>query len=138
MGKAILTPIDNPEKVVKASNCLMSDGQTSVEDMVTTDGLHNVTPTSNVTVIEYFNYFKIGKLVVVNIGGVSESTGLTAVKIGEGLPVMRSRPLAIIANDATPSTHSCVVFGSIGNTELYLSTHTANTIYYGQLVYYTD
>lgn len=31
MGKAILTPIDNPEKVVKASNCLMSDGVTSVE-----------------------------------------------------------------------------------------------------------
>ena len=31
MGKAILTPIDNPEKVVKASNCIMSDGVTSVE-----------------------------------------------------------------------------------------------------------
>ena len=31
MGKAVLTPIDNPEKVVKASNCMMSDGQTDVE-----------------------------------------------------------------------------------------------------------
>lgn len=32
MGKGIVVPIDNPEKVVKASNCKMSDGQTSVED----------------------------------------------------------------------------------------------------------
>lgn len=34
MGKAILTPIDNPEKIVKASNVFMSDGMTSVEDVV--------------------------------------------------------------------------------------------------------
>ncbi len=122
----------------QASKCLMSDGATSVEDMVTTDGLHNITPTSGVTVIEYFNYFKIGKLVVVNIGGVVESSGLTAIKIGEGLPVMRSRALAVIANDSTPSDYSCVAFGSIGNTELYLSTHSANIGYYGQLVYLTD
>lgn len=121
-----------------ASKCMMSDEQTSVEDMVTTDGLHNVTTTSNVYVSEYFNYFKIGKLVVVNIGGVADNTGLTAVKIGTGLPVMRSRALAVIANDSTPSTYSCIVFGSIGNTELYLSTHTANIGYFGQLVYYTD
>ena len=32
MGKAALIPIDNPEKVVKASNCIMGDGTTSVED----------------------------------------------------------------------------------------------------------
>ena len=31
MGKAILTPIDNPEKVVKASNCKL-DGGGNVED----------------------------------------------------------------------------------------------------------
>ena len=37
MGKAILTPIDNPEKVVKASNCMMSDGTTSVEDVIGED-----------------------------------------------------------------------------------------------------
>lgn len=122
----------------RATKCLMSDEQTSVEDMLTTDGLHNITPTSSVTISEYFNYFKIGKLVVVNIGGISESTGLTAIKIGEGLPVMRSRALAVIANDSTPSDYSCIVFGSIGNTELYLSTHSANIGYFGQLVYYTD
>lgn len=34
MGKAILTPIDNPEKVVKASNCMMSDGVTDVETAI--------------------------------------------------------------------------------------------------------
>lgn len=35
MGKAILTPIDNPEKVVKASNCIMSDDATDVETYIT-------------------------------------------------------------------------------------------------------
>ena len=34
MGKATIVPIDNPEKKVKASNCMMSDGQTSAEDAI--------------------------------------------------------------------------------------------------------
>lgn len=65
MGKAILTPIDNPEKVVKASNCMMSDGQTSVEEKITSGNIL-FTPSSGVTVM-YNNSKKINGIAYIDI-----------------------------------------------------------------------
>lgn len=120
-----------------ASKCMMSDGQTSAEDMVTTDGLHNVDVPTGVTVSEHFNYFKIGKLVVVILGGVIPPSSTVAITIANNLPVMRSRPLAVVSNDSNSSL-TTIVFGSVGLQQLYLSNPTGGIKYYGQVVYYTD
>ena len=71
MGKAILTPIDNPEKVVKASNCLMSDGQTSVEEMLN-QGSVSVTADGTKTYSQVFNAL----FALVNISKVTNNSYL--------------------------------------------------------------
>ena len=123
---------------IPAKNCMMSDNVTSVEDMVTTDGVHNVDlNTPYISAREYCNYFKIGKLVVVNLGGIIDSTGTATMTICSGLPVMRSRALAIVQNDSDVSK-SAIIYGMVGSSWLAFATHDANVAYYGQVVYYTD
>ncbi len=75
MGKAILTPIDNPEKVVKASKCMMSDGQTSVGDILTRKTLsESVTINANSsTTIE------ITKVNALAIAGIYPSINYTEI-----------------------------------------------------------
>lgn len=58
MGKAILTPIDNPEKVVKASNCIMSDEQTSVEDALKTPTVVDSTEVTSDTTLGTITFRK--------------------------------------------------------------------------------
>lgn len=53
MGKAIVVPIDNPEKVVKASNCLMNDGATSIETYVTEKGVEQTNYVELTVNVEY-------------------------------------------------------------------------------------
>ena len=63
MGKAALIPIDNPEKKVKASNCLMSDGQTSVQDMLTWKPLSSQRGTSTIALPANWNEISVSAMI---------------------------------------------------------------------------
>lgn len=83
MGKAILTPIDNPEKVVKASNSLMSDGTTNVESAI---GTINTSMTKNglaggVSITSYSsaNRYTIPNDGYVNLNNTSSQTATIRV-----------------------------------------------------------
>lgn len=121
----------------RAAKCLMNDKQTSVEDMVTTDGSHNLTAGSTITVASTLSYFKIGKLVVVTLGGVSDSFGASDAIIATDLPKMNIFVVGTVQNDAD-ATKTALVYGVSGTQILRFASHSANTVYYGQVVYYTD
>lgn len=106
-----------------------------LKEMTESDGLHNLSVTSAITVSEYFNYCKIGKLVIVNIGGISVSDNSRL--ISEDMPIMRSRPTTVLNNNATGDV--ALVYGDINSNKLWFSgNNKENTTYYGQLVYMTD
>lgn len=110
---------------------------TALQDATTTDGLHNITLGSGFSVAEYMNYIKLGKLVIVNIGGLIHTGTGGNVLVCQGLPTMVSRGLSVVANDTT-SGKTCLIYGAINTTRLYISAHDANTKYYGQIVYITN
>ena len=132
---AYLTPYNN-----SSSGLTATDAQSAINEVnakTVSDGLHNITLESGFTVDEYMNYFKIGKLVVVNIGGVKHNAATASALVCQGLPVMRSRALGVVANDNTTNKVT-VLYGAIGSGYFRISAHEANVRYYGQITYLTD
>ena len=133
-----------PAKNVEYDNTLSELSATTVQaavDEVNTkplsDGLHNITVETGFTFAEYMNYFKVGKLVIVNIGGITHNAATAAALVCQGLPVMRSRALSVMANDTTTGKVT-LLYGAIGAGTLRISAHEANVRYYGQITYLTD
>lgn len=133
-----------PAKNVEYDNTLSGLSATTVQSAIDevnaktlSDGLHNITLESGFTIDEYMNYFKIGRLVVVNIGGVKHNATTANATVCQGLPIMRSRALGVVANDSTTNKVT-LLYGAIGSDYFRISAHEANVRYYGQITYLTD
>lgn len=131
----VITAIANGATFTVGTNIQSTNVSDKIKEMTESDGLHNLSVKSAVTVSEYLNYCKIGKLVIVNIGGISISDNSRLIT--EDMPIMRSRPTAVLNNNATSDV--ALVYGDINSNKLWFSgNNRENTTYYGQLVYITD
>ena len=91
MGKAILTPIDNPEKVVKASNCYLSDGTTDVETEI-----GNINTTLG---YKYKQIYNSGKFTADNTVALTDSIGnfkILVARTGNSTDGSSSRSFGIL------------------------------------------
>lgn len=108
-----------------------------ITQMTTPDGVHSATAETDITVREYIYWWKIGKMVVVDLGGIKTNNSLGNVLITQDIPVMRSRPTCVLRNDTSQDT--ALIYGTLGTSQLRFSGgYSVNTWYYGQVVYCTD
>jgi hypothetical protein len=114
----------------------VNDVLDALNEATTSDGLHNVILEEDFSVSEYFNYFKIGRLVVVNIGGLLTANASIGITVTRDLPIQRSRPIGCLMNDT--SNDIAVLYGNVNYTWLSMAVHSPNVKYYGQIVYLTD
>lgn len=128
-------PYDNTSSGLSATS--VQDAIDEVNDKTLSDGLHNITVETGFTFAEYMNYFKVDKLVIINIGGITHNATTASALVCQGLPVMRSRALGVVANDTTTNKVT-LLYGGVGSGYLRISAHEANVRYYGQITYLTD
>ncbi len=114
----------------------VSDVLDALNEAITSDGLHNLTLEAGFTATEYFNYFKIGHLVVVNVGGLQTADPSISLLVSQDLPIQLSRPIGCLMNDA--SNDNAILYGSLYTTRLWIAVHNPNVRYYGQFVYLTN
>ena len=89
------------------------------------------------SVSEYLRYTKYGRLVVVEIGGLSaNNTGAQGFLNTNAIPIAKSRPLGSAVSDS--ANDSCLIYGHIDGTTLTIATHRANIKYYCTLIYFTE
>lgn len=122
MGKAILTPIDNPEKVVKASNCIKEDGETVEHalskhyDYANAGSLINFTSTKTHTATQdcLFSFYAVAQgavnaFIKINNTNVMDAlymAGLTSsqyVSMPMAYPLRKGDVLSITVNSGTIS-----------------------------------
>lgn len=133
---------DNPANPISAEDVSYGDGTVEqaldeLNEATTSDGMHNATAETGITVLEYLRWWKIGKMVIVDLGGISVSSVRANAVITQNLPLMRSRPTGVLRSDAAQDT--ALIYGIIGTSQLRFSGgHSANTSYYGQVIYMTD
>lgn len=124
---------------IPAENVELSDG-TSVQDAIDVELNVDVQYTnSNITIAEYFRYHRFGKMVVVDIGGMKTSNTAEQVIATSNLPIMRTRPVAVMFSNRTGSSQERgFLYGAIGYSSFTVAIPTANTTMYAQFVYFTD
>lgn len=107
-----------------------------ITEMTTSDGIHSATAGADIRIREYIYWWRIGKMVIVDLGGISATNGAGNILITQDLPIMRSRPTAVLRSDAAQDT--ALVYGSMGTSQLrFAQGYNLNTNYYGQLIYLT-
>lgn len=133
----VITAIASGATFTVGTNIQSTNASGALMDMTTPDGIHDAIPTTGITVLEYLRWWKIGKVVIVDIGGISTSTSGGNVLITQDIPIMRSRPTCVLRSDSAQDT--ALLYGILGTSQLRFSVgYSANRPYYGQLIYMTD
>ena len=107
-----------------------------ITEATSSDGLHNITLEADFSVNEYFNYFKIGRLVVVNVGGLKTTNPASAILVTQNIPVQRSRAIGCLMNDT--SNDNALLYGAVNSNRIWIAVHNTSVPYFGQFVYLTD
>ena len=97
----------------------------------------NIQLESGFTVAEYCRYSKIGRLVIVDIGGLKSSSAGSGKIWARHLPIIRTRFVQQLFRDDYNTSINATVYGYLGTTEA--SGHFPSTYpLYGNFVYITD
>lgn len=94
---------------------------------------------SNITIAEYFRYHRFGKMVVVDIGGMKTSNTAEQVIATSNLPIMRTRPVAIMFSNRTGSSQDHgFLYAALGYRSFTVSIPNTTMYFYAQFIYFTD
>lgn len=95
---------------------------------------------STASVAEYMRYSKYGKIVIIDIGGLSLTNGTDRVAINfTNLPIIRNRFVCLLMNDASPGPNIYVGYCYATLNSTTITFHIPNsTRVYGQICYLTD
>ena len=97
----------------------------------------NIQLESGFTVLEYCRYSKIGRLVIVDIGGLKSSSAGSSKIWARHLPIIRTRFVQQLFKDDYNTSINATVYGNLGTTEA--KGHFPSTYpLYGNFVYITD
>lgn len=133
----VITAISGGATFTVGTNIQSTNVSGALKDMTISDGVHSATAEADITVREYIYWWKIGKIVVVDLGGISTNNSLGNVLITQDIPVMRSRPTCVLRNDTSQDT--ALIYGTLGTSQLRFSGgYNLNKWYYGQAIYLTD
>ena len=100
-----------------------------------------ITSYVNVTSItEYLRYSRYGKLVIIDVGGITFSSTGTGINFITGqIPIMRTRPVCYLFYDrANASIPPVCCHGTIGTQTIRVNCQNIKYCYYGEIIYFTD
>lgn len=130
-----------PTNSVTADNMQSVSSSAVAQALNTATGVvlnQNLALSSGFSKAEYCRYSKIGRLVIVDVGGIIPSNTGSGQKWTESLPIIRTRFVETLFEDNTgPSVYSCCVYAG-KDTHIAYGHFIANHRYYGTIVYLTD